>query len=192
LAAAAVAALFLAPVAAPAQGSGLVEAVVTLDAPPLAEAISRSRVLTARVKAQRLDLRSPTSRGYLAALATSQRVTAARITSTIPQTQVTWRYQVVLDGLAVLLPRSELGHLSETPGVAKVWPNVTYRPLLDRSPGLIGAPLMWSPDFSTAGNGVKIGIIDDGSTRVTRSSTPPATRCRRASRRGTPRIRPRR
>ena len=63
MAAAAVAALFLAPAAAPAQGSGLVEVVVTLDAPPLAQAISRSRVLTARVKAQRLDLRSPTSRG---------------------------------------------------------------------------------------------------------------------------------
>jgi subtilisin family serine protease len=162
LAAAAVAALFLAPVAAPAQSSGLVEVVVTLDAPPLAEAISRSRVLTARVKEQRLDLHTPTSRGYLAALATSQRVTAARITSTVPQARVTWRYQIVLDGLAVLLPRSELGRLSETPGVAKVWPNVDYRPLLDRSPGLIGAPLMWSPDFSTAGNGIKIGIIDDG------------------------------
>jgi subtilisin family serine protease len=162
LAAAAVAALFLAPVAAPAQGSGLVEVVVTLDAPPLAQAISRSRVLTARVKAQRLDLRSPTSRGYLAALASAQRVTAARITSTIPHARITWSYQIVLDGLAVLLPRSDLGRLSETTGVAKVWPNVTYRPLLDRSPGLIGAPLMWSPDFSTAGNGIKIGIIDDG------------------------------
>ena len=49
------------------------------------------------------------------------------------------------------------------PGVERVWPNVAYRPLLDRSPGLIGAPQMWSmPSFSTAGNGIKIGIIDDG------------------------------
>ena len=162
LIAAAFAALLLAPIAAPARGSDLVEVVVTLDAPPLAEAISKSRVLTARVKAQRLDLRSATSRGYMTALATTQRTAAARIASTIPRARITWSYQVVLDGMAVLLPRSELGRLSATPGIARVWPNVSYRPLLDRSPGLIGAPLMWSPDFSTAGNGIKIGIIDDG------------------------------
>ena len=65
-------------------------------------------------------------------------------------------------GLAVLVPRSQLARLAATDGVAKVWPNIAYRPLLDNSPGLIGAPQMWGPDFSTAGNGVKIGIIDDG------------------------------
>jgi subtilisin family serine protease len=156
------AALLLVPVANGGRSTGLAEVVVTLDAPPLAEAIRTSRVLTDRAKAARLDLRSPTSVGYLASLAASQRNAAARITSTIPDARVTRRYQVVLDGLAVLLPRSELGRLAATDGVAKVWPNVAYRPLLDRSPGLIGAPQMWSPDFSTAGNGVKIGIIDDG------------------------------
>jgi subtilisin family serine protease len=76
---------------------------------------------------------------------------------------VTWRYRVVLDGLAVLVPRSQLGRLAAMPGVAKVWPNIAYRPLLDRSPQLIGADQMWgAPSFSTAGNGIKIGIIDDG------------------------------
>jgi subtilisin family serine protease len=163
IAAAALAALVLAPVARPARGDGLVEVVVTLDAPPLAGAIAHSRVLSGRVKAQRLDLRSPTSAGYLASLATAQRTLAGRIATTIPRARVTWRYQVVLDGLAVLLPRSELGRLAETPGVAEVWPNVAYRPLLDRSPQLIGADQMWNaPSFSTAGNGIKIGIIDDG------------------------------
>jgi subtilisin family serine protease len=156
------AALLLVPVASGGRSSGLAEVVVTLDAPPLAEAIRTSRVLTGRAKAARLDLRSPTSVGYLASLTAAQRTVAARITTTIPGARVTWRYQVVLDGLAVLVPRSQLGRLAATDGVAKVWPNVAYRPLLDRSPGLIGAPQMWSPDFSTAGNGIKIGIIDDG------------------------------
>jgi subtilisin family serine protease len=162
IAAAALAALLSAPIATAGKGNGLVEVVVTLEAPPLAEAIARSRVLTGRVKAQRLDVRTPTSLGYLSSLASAQRALASRITTTIPRTQVTWRYGVVLDGIAVLLPRSELGRLAATPGVAKVWPNVVYRPLLDRSPGLIGAPQMWGSDFSTAGNGIKIGIIDDG------------------------------
>jgi subtilisin family serine protease len=163
IAAAVLAALIVAPAAQPAPGDGLVEVVVTMDAPPLADAIARSRVLTGRVKAQRLDLRAPTSLGYLASLATAQRALATRITASVPRSRVTWRYRVVLDGLAVLLPRSELGRLSSTPGVERVWPNAVYRPLLDRSPGLIGAPQMWGmPSFSTAGNGIKIGIIDDG------------------------------
>jgi subtilisin family serine protease len=141
----------------------LVEVVVTLDAPPLAEAIQRSRVLTARVKAQRLDLRSPTSVDYLRSLAAEQRALATRIVSALPAARVTWRYRVVLNGLAVLLPRDQLGRLGSVPGVAEVWPSLTYRPLLDRSPRLIGADQLWgAPAFTTAGNGIKIGIIDDG------------------------------
>jgi subtilisin family serine protease len=163
IAAATLAALLPAPTASAAHPTTMVEVVVTLDAPPLAEAITKSRVLAGRVKARRLDLRAPTSVGYLASLASAQRALAARITTTIPRSQVTRRYSVVLDGLAVLLPRSELDRLASAPGVAKVWPNVTYRPLLDRSPGVIGADQMWgAPQFSTAGNGIKIGIIDDG------------------------------
>ena len=161
--AATLAALFSSPTANAAPSDGLVEVVVSLNPPPLAEAISKSRVLTRRVKAQRLDLRGPTSLGYLASLATAQRTLATRITTTIPDSRVTWRYGVVLDGLGVILPRSQLSRLSTTPGVAEVWPNVVYRPLLDRSPQLIGADQMWgAPSFSTAGNGIKIGIIDDG------------------------------
>ncbi len=159
---AAVAALAAVPAAQPARGD-LVEVVVTLDAPPLAEAIHRSRVLAASTKAQRLDLASPTSVAYLGSLATAQRALAARITAALPSSRVTWRYRVVLDGLAVLLPRAELRRLGSIPGVAEVWPSVAYRPLLDRSPHLIGADQLWdAPAFTTAGNGVKIGIIDDG------------------------------
>ena len=140
----------------------MTEVVVTLDAPPLATAVRESRVLTARVRMARLDLASPSSAGYLRSVATAQRQLGARITATIPQSSVTWHYEVVLNGLAVYLPRADLARLAATPGVAKVWPNVAYRPLLDRSPQLIGAPQMWGSDFSTAGNGVKIGIVDDG------------------------------
>jgi hypothetical protein len=55
---------------------------------------------------------------------------------------------------------NELGHV---PGVAEVWPSVRYHALAVRS-GLqqIGADKLWGPDLSTAGTGMKIGIIDDG------------------------------
>jgi subtilisin family serine protease len=162
LAAALAAALLCGPAEAGSRPE-LVEVVVTLDAPPLAEAIRQSRVLTARARTRRLDLRSPTSVDYVRSLAAAQRTVAAQITAALPDARVTWRYQVVLDGLAVVLPRDQLGRLGTVPGVAKVWPSITYRPLLDRSPRLIGADQLWdAPAFDTAGNGIKIGIIDDG------------------------------
>ena len=161
--AAAVAAVFFTGVGQAATPAQPVEVVVTLDAPPLARAVQESRVLTARAKAQRLDLGSPASVAYTRSLTAAQRTLAARIVRTIPAARITWRYQVVLSGMAVLLPRTELARLSSVPGVARVWPSLTYRPLLDRSPQLIGADQLWgAPAFTTAGNGIKIGIIDDG------------------------------
>ncbi len=139
------------------------EVVVTLEPPPLATAIRESRVLAAPVKEARLDLRAPTSRAYLAALAREQQLLARRMRAAVPGAAVRWRYRVVLDGLAVSLPSHRVADLARLPGVARVYPNVRYRPSLDRSPGLIGADLLWGlPDLTTAGDGIKIGIIDDG------------------------------
>ena len=44
-----------------------------------------------------------------------------------------------------------------------MWPNVRYHALRDAGgPEQIGADKLWGPNFETAGNGMKIGIIDDG------------------------------
>jgi subtilisin family serine protease len=74
---------------------------------------------------------------------------------------VRWRYQVAVDGLAVVVPRAQLQRLGALRGVT-VWPSVTYHALLDKTPQLVGAPQVWGPTLATAGQGVKIGIIDDG------------------------------
>ena len=68
----------------------------------------------------------------------------------------------MLNGFAVVLPRAQLGRLARVGGVARVWPSIAYHPLLDRTPQLVGAPTLWGPTLTTAGQGVKIGIIDDG------------------------------
>ena len=83
---------------------------------------------------------------------------------TIPSARVRWRYSVVLDGLAVVVPRDRLAELGRIPGVASVSEERgAYRPALDKSPEVIGADQLWGlPSFSTAGNGIKIGIIDQG------------------------------
>ena len=139
------------------------EVVVTLASPPLAEAVANSRVLTLRAKSQRLDLRSPTSVSYLRELEARRSTVERRVLAAIPSARIRWRFSVVLDGFAVVLSRDDLQALSRVPGVDAVLPGTTFRAALDRSPELIGADQLWGlPSFSTAGNGIKIGIIDDG------------------------------
>lgn len=140
-----------------------VQVVVTLEPPPLATAIRDSRALAAHAKQGRLDLRTPTSRAYLAALAREQRLLVRRIRQAVPAAVVRWRYRVVVDGVAVVLPSRRVATLRRLPGVARVYGSVRYRAALDRSPGVIGADRLWGlPDLTTAGDGMKIGIIDDG------------------------------
>ena len=139
------------------------EVVVRLQAPPLARAIATSKVLTAAVKARRLDLGSPTSRAYLAELARLQNRVARRISAVSPSAEVVRRFQIVVDGLEVVAPAGDLARLSRIPGVAAVERSGAYGPTLEQSPEAIGAPALWDlPTLSSAGNGMKIGIIDMG------------------------------
>ena len=61
-----------------------------------------------------------------------------------------------------------MARLSRLPGVARVYPSMRYHalgstaPLLNQTPALIGAPDLWGTALKSAGNGLKIGIIDDG------------------------------
>jgi subtilisin family serine protease len=145
-----------------AAGSDLVEVVVTLPQPSLSEATLHDRGLaSARTAHRKLDLRAPAAVSYLRTLASAQRALQSRIQAAIPEARARWHYSVVLNGMAVVVPRSQLGRLKAIRG-ATVWPSVTYHSLLDRSPQLIGAPAVWGPTLATAGEGIKIGIIDDG------------------------------
>ena len=153
--------------AAEGSGSGLVEVVVTLPQPPLSRAILGTQLLAAHTGThRRLNVRAPASVSYLRTLASEQRTLQDRIETSIPDAHVRWRYGVVLNGMAVVVPRSQLATLSAIPG-ATVWPSVTYHSLGGSKktvlpPQLIGATTIWGPTLTTAGQGMKIGIIDDG------------------------------
>jgi subtilisin family serine protease len=143
-------------------GSGLAEVVVTLPQPPLAAAIARDRGLAARATSRRrLSLRAPASVSYLRSLAAAQRTLQTRIQTRIPDARVRWHYGVVANGIAVALPRAQLDALRRIPG-ATVWPSVTYHAQLNKTPQLIGATTVWGATLATAGQGMKIAIIDDG------------------------------
>jgi subtilisin family serine protease len=127
----------------------MTEVVVTLRAPAMA--------MFGRT------MQSASHRTYMRQVDSAQAALAIRITGTLPEAQVRWHYHLVADGIAVSLPRSQAALLSKIPGVAEVWPNVRYHALRDAAgPQQIGADQLWGPNFSTAGNGMKIGIIDDG------------------------------
>ena len=88
-------------------------------------------------------------------MVSSQAALADRIEQTIPEAQVRWRYRLVANGMAVVVPRSQLARLTSLPGVDKVYPSVRYRTQLDRSPQQIGAPALWGPGLTNAGQGIK-------------------------------------
>jgi len=93
----------------------------------------------------------------------AQDALAQRVSSTIPGSIVRWRYSIVANGFAVVVPRSQLARLAAVPGVDRVWPSVRYHTLRTvGGPEQIGADKLWGQNFATAGNGMKIGIIDDG------------------------------
>ena len=127
----------------------MTEVVVTLEAPPLS--VFGRRLL------------SVSHRDYLQRIDSSQSALTRRIESTLPGARVGWRYRLVANGLAVVLPTAEVPALTRLAGVAEVWPDVQYHALAAQDgPQQIGADKLWGPALQTAGSGMKIGIIDDG------------------------------
>ena len=127
---------------APGPRGAMVEVVVTLDAPPVARG------------------------GHMRTLSAVQGSVESSLAESVPDASVQHRYSLVLDGLAVKVPSGELAQLADLPGVTGVYPSVTYHSTRSSTPGFIGAPAVWGSKLKTAGQGVKIGILDDGLDRT--------------------------
>ena len=156
-------ALFAAsPRAAPARGDRDVEVIVALRAPSLAEAVASSRALANETKTSLPDAESPFATAYLQSVAAAHRALERRVAAAVPGAHLRRRYAVVFNGLAIVVPPSQVRRLEAIPGVARVYPTFRYRALVDRSVPLIGI----TPEFlqapTSAGEGVKIAIVDDG------------------------------
>ena len=133
-------------------------AVVRLRSAPLAAWRARS---LATGSPGRLDVRSPASRTYVAALEAEQAAAAAAIRRAIPSATVGRRFRVVLNALTVELPARSLARLRSLAAVTRVYPSLRYTLRLNRSPGLIGATAIEGLT-GALGDGIKIGVIDDG------------------------------
>ena len=155
-------------------GANLVEVVVTLPRAPLALAVTRDPALAATALRRRsVNVRAPAAVSYVRSLAVAQQAFAARLAIDVPAARINWHYDVALDGVSVVVPASQVPRLSAMPG-ATVWPTVTYHSLGgpapatketgpdNRPPQILGAPTVWGGGLTNAGQGLKIGIIDDG------------------------------
>jgi subtilisin family serine protease len=123
----------------PGVGGATAEVVVLLGSPPLARAPGTG----ARVDAE-------------------QRAFRHELAAQIPAARLGWRYRLVANGYSVTLPAAQSDRLRNLPGVRDVLPTATYAPRLDSTAQQIGATTIWGQSLDTAGQGVKIGIIDSG------------------------------
>ena len=91
-----------------------------------------------------------------------QRAFREELETQVPSARVGWRYRLVANGFSLTLPADDVARLGRLHGVRDVLPAGSYAPQAASTPQQIGAPALWGPTLDTAGQGVKIGIIDSG------------------------------
>jgi len=100
--------------------------------------------------------------GSVARIDAEQRAFRRELARQVPEARVRWRYRLVANGFAVTLSRAHVPRLRALAGVRNVFGSASYGPQLDSTPQQIGASTLWGPGLETAGQGMKIGIIDSG------------------------------
>ena len=141
-----------------AHRSGRITVILTLADPPLA---AYSRTLASSSSARRLNTSSSAAKAYVAKLLRAQRAAAATLKRAIPEAKVRRNYTILLNGMAVELPATELARAAKLSFARKLYPSYRYTLALNRSPGLIGAGAL-AASGGGSGEGMKIAVVDDG------------------------------
>jgi minor extracellular serine protease Vpr len=141
-----------------AHRKGTITVILTLADPPLA---AYSRTLAGARSAQHLNTTSAAARAYVAKLARAQKAAAKVLERAIPSASVRRNYTVLLNGMAVELPATQLAKAARLSFTHKLYPSYRYTLALNRSPGPIGAAALRAAGGGS-GEGIKIGIVDDG------------------------------
>ena len=137
---------------------GRITVILTLADPPLA---AYSRSLAGRSSTRRLNTSSAGAKAYVAKLVRAQRAAAATLKRAIPEAEVRRNYTILLNGMAVELPATELARAAKLSFARKLYPSYRYSLALNRSPGLIGADALAAAGGGS-GEGIKIAVVDDG------------------------------
>jgi subtilisin family serine protease len=110
----------------------------------------------------RLGARPLAHGGSRAAIERTQRDFVQSLSRAFPEAHVRWRYRLVLDGVSVVLPAGDVERLRQLPGVSEVFTGARYAVTAGPAGAQIGAPALWAPGLTNAGDGIKIAIIDGG------------------------------
>jgi minor extracellular serine protease Vpr len=140
--------------------------VVTLTDPPAAAyeggipGLARTRPAPGR----RLDPAAPEVAAYRAHVQARQADYRAWLATRSPRAQVERSATLVANALTVRANGTSPRTLAQGPGVATVTASWLYRPTMNVSTDLVGAPAVWSAAGGRvgAGAGVKVGVIDSG------------------------------
>jgi minor extracellular serine protease Vpr len=132
---------------------------VTLASLPTATAPGLSRSRGAKLNLQAADVRN-----YRANLAQERKALRDWTRSNAPRAAIVGEYDIVLNAVAVKLNGTRRDTLAAGPRVTRVVDSALYRPIMNRSVGLINADDVWSRGggVANAGAGIKVGIIDTG------------------------------
>ena len=122
-------------------GSSMQEVIVTFKAPPLA---------------------GDGDSGRRAVLEREQARFASNLRAAIPGARIRWRYRLVLNGAAVVIPASSLPRLAQIPGVMTVDTGASYAVAAADAAAVSRAARRWQTGLPNRGDGMKIAIIDDG------------------------------
>ena len=136
--------------------------IVRLAGPSLSEVAPGARLALGIGDRSRLVTRGFGARLYRAQLARQQSSFARRLVAAVPGAVIVRRYAIVMNAVSVAVPAGGSGRIAALPGVLRVYPQIRYRPLDETVPALVGAPVVWGPQRASSGQGIKIGIIDDG------------------------------
>jgi minor extracellular serine protease Vpr len=141
-----------------AHRKGRITVILTLADPPLA---AYSRTLAGRSSTRRLNTSSAAARAYVAKLTRAQRAAAATLKRAIPSASVRRNYMLLLNGMAVELPATQLAKAARLSFTRTLYPSYRYTLALNRSPAVIGATTLAAAGGGS-GEGIRIGIVDDG------------------------------
>jgi subtilisin family serine protease len=116
----------------------------------------------------RLDTESAASRAYLRYLAGAHEALLAQVSAALGRdVRARFRYDAVLNGVAITLDPSEAATVAALPGVTRVRRDEERELHTDAGPQWIGAPAVWNGGSTggvpgTMGEGIVAGIIDTG------------------------------
>ncbi len=145
--------------------------LIQFKAPSLIAA-EREGLLPAPSGARHLDVRAPTSVGYVATLRSAQHTFLQSAGSSLGRPLASigsqFEFQHAFNGVAVRVTASEAEKLARLPDVAAVLPMRNVPVSTDRGPQLIGAANIWAGVFDGVGDRLFIGNFETPSALANR------------------------